>query len=479
MQYVWSNWSDSGAISHSITVPSTATTYTASFNTQYQLTTQASPPADGTVTPASGGYYASGATIPVTATANSGFQFSNWTSTGGTFDSNTSASTNFHMPAAPATVTGNFATSPVQITVTTSPAHLLVSVDGGAATAAPLVESWVPGSSHTIATTSPQSGGTGVQYAFSSWSDSGAISHSITVPSSAATYTASFATQYQLTTAANPSNGGTVSPTSGNFYNSGTVVPLTATPNAGFTFSNWTGSVANSTSASTTITMTAPQSVTANFTSPQISINPTSINFGTVYLFNVKEQNVTVKNTGTSNVNISNVSLTLGSGTNKGDYTFISGCPAVLTPGKSCIIGVFFFAGNIGTPSATLNITDNAPGSPQKVSLSATVINPIPGFKPAVLNLPTTKVGRFCTGDVVLTNVGTTTLDIGSIKITGPNASNFKETNSCSSTLAPNASCTIAVTFTPTKTGAAQANLTVMDNAEIGTQNVPLTARGN
>jgi Divergent InlB B-repeat domain/Protein of unknown function (DUF1573) len=54
----------------------------------------------------------------VTATANAGFQFSNWTSTGGTFDSTTSASTNFHMPSAPATVTGNFTTAAGQITLT-------------------------------------------------------------------------------------------------------------------------------------------------------------------------------------------------------------------------------------------------------------------------------------------------------------------------------------------------------------------------
>jgi hypothetical protein len=479
VQYVFNSWSDSGALSHGITVPSTATTYTASFNTQYQLTTQASPPADGTVMPASGGYYASGASIPVTATANSGFQFSNWTSTGGTFDSTTATSTNFHMPSAPATVTGNFATSPVQITVTTSPAHLLVSVDGGTATAAPLVESWLPGSSHTIATSSPQSGGTGTQYVFSSWSDTGAISHSITVPPSATTYTASFATQYQLTTAANPTNGGTVTPASGAFYNSGTIVPLTATPNTGFTFSNWTGNVANSTSASTSITMSSPQSVTANFGAPQLSINPGSINFNTVYYLNLKSAAVTVKNTGTATVNISKVSLTYGSGTNRDDFTIVSLCPSALAAGKSCVINVFFFAGNIGNLSATLNITDNAPGSPQQVPLSATVINPIPTFKPPVLNLPTTKVGRFCIGDVILTNKGTTTLDISNISITGTNASNFKETNSCSATLAPNASCTIVVTFTPTKTGTAQANLTVKDNAEISTQNVPLTGKGD
>ena len=360
--------SDGGAISHSITVPSTATTYTATFNTQYQLTTQASPPADGTVSPPSGNYYASGATIPVTATANAGFTFSNWISTGGTFDSTTSSSTNFHMPAAPVTVTGNFAAASVQITVTTSPGNLLVSVDGGTFTAAPLVENWVIGSPHTIATTSPQSGGTGVQYVWSSWSDGGAISHSITVPSSATTYTASFNTQYQLTTAANPVNGGTVSPLSGNFYNASTVVPLTATANAGFTFSSWTGNVANANSASTTITMNSPQSVTANFTQtgPIVVLNPTSINFGTAYLLTAKTHSVTVKNTGNATLTITKTSITPGAGTNKDDYSFLSLCPKNLQAGKSCNITVFFFAGNVGNPNATLNLYDNAAGSPQQ-----------------------------------------------------------------------------------------------------------------
>jgi len=43
-------------------------------------------------------------------------------------------------------------------------------------------------------------------------------------------------------------------------------VNLTATANTGFAFSSWTGSVANANSASTTVTMSAPKSVTANFT---------------------------------------------------------------------------------------------------------------------------------------------------------------------------------------------------------------------
>jgi hypothetical protein len=305
------------AISHSITVPGTATTYTATFNTSYQLTTVASPSADGSVTPASGSYYAGGAIIPVTATANAGFAFTNWTSTGGTFDSTTSASTNFHMPSAPATVTGNFTTSAVQITITTSPANLLVSVDGGTFTAAPLVENWIPSSSHTIATTSPQAGGAGVQYVWSNWNDSGAISHSITVPGTATTYTATFNTQYQLTTQASPSADGTVTPASGGFYASGAIIPVTATANAGFKFSNWTstgGTFDSSTSASTKFHMpSAPATVTGNFTtSAQLSVTPTSINFGTVKQFHILSREVTVKNIGTSTVTISKVSVVDG-----------------------------------------------------------------------------------------------------------------------------------------------------------------------
>jgi hypothetical protein len=379
VQYVWSSWSDSGAISHSITVPGAATTYTANFNTQYQLTTQASPSADGTVTPPSGGYYAGGATIPVTATADAGFQFSNWTSTGGTFDSSTSASTNFHMPNAPATVTGNFSSATVQITITTSPANLLVSVDGGTFTSAPLVETWNIASSHTIATTSPQAGGAGVQYVWSNWSDSGAISHSITVPGTATTYTANFNTQYQLTTQASPSADGSVTPASGSYFAGGATIPVTATANAGFQFSNWTstgGTFDSTTSASTNFHMpNAPATATGNFTTAagKLSVSPTSINFGTVREFTVQSRQVTVKNIGASSVSISKVSVTPGAGADADDYRPISFCPSSLAPGKSCTIFVVLYADNLGTLSATLNLTDNATGSPQTVALSANV----------------------------------------------------------------------------------------------------------
>ena len=148
--------------------------------------------------------------------------------------------------------------------MSTNPTGLSFTVDGIDYTSTQIF-TWNVGSAHTIATTSPQPGAPGTQSVFNNWSDGGAISHGVTAPATATTYTANFDTQYQLTTAANPSNGGTVSPPSGNFYNANTVVPLSASPNSGFAFSNWTGSVADPNSANTTITMTGPQSVTANF----------------------------------------------------------------------------------------------------------------------------------------------------------------------------------------------------------------------
>ncbi len=157
------------------------------------------------------------------------------------------------------------------ITLASAPSGLGVSLDSGAPCTTPCVVNLTPGDTHTIAVTSPQAPSPGTHETFANWSDGGAFSHSITVPSTATTYTATFTTQYQLTISAAPPTGGVVTPVSGFYYNVGTVVPITASANAGFTFANWSGAVASATSASTTVTMSAPQTVTANFSTVQNS----------------------------------------------------------------------------------------------------------------------------------------------------------------------------------------------------------------
>jgi len=80
-RYAFANWSDGGGINHTIITPTSATTYTANFNTQYLLTTTSLPAPGGTfnVSPTSAdGFYNSGAAVQLTATANPGYIFSGW-----------------------------------------------------------------------------------------------------------------------------------------------------------------------------------------------------------------------------------------------------------------------------------------------------------------------------------------------------------------------------------------------------------------
>jgi len=79
-RFVFNNWSDTGAISHSVNAPNVNTTYTANFTTQYQLTMSAG--AGGTVLPASGSFFNSGQGVQISASPNTGFVFSGWTGTG-------------------------------------------------------------------------------------------------------------------------------------------------------------------------------------------------------------------------------------------------------------------------------------------------------------------------------------------------------------------------------------------------------------
>jgi hypothetical protein len=126
----------------------------------------------------------------------------------------------------------------------------------------------VIGSTHTIAAVSPIGCGTGCQYVFSAWSDGGAQSHIITVPSSPTTYTATFQKQFYLTLNVIPSGAGTISQTNG-WFNAGAKVTLTATANTGYTFKSWEGTGTGSYTGSNnpaTITMNSGITETANYT---------------------------------------------------------------------------------------------------------------------------------------------------------------------------------------------------------------------
>ncbi len=161
--------------------------------------------------------------------------------------------------------------SATAVTVQTNPVGIPFTVDGINYTTAQAFN-WVPGSIHTVATANPTPGPTQRQI-WINWSDGGAISHTVTAPATSATYTANFVTQYLLTLAASPANGGTASATPGSvdgFYDGGTIVSVGATVAPSYTFDRFSGDLTGTTQPQN-ITMSAPRAVTANFIQSSVS----------------------------------------------------------------------------------------------------------------------------------------------------------------------------------------------------------------
>jgi uncharacterized repeat protein (TIGR02543 family) len=180
--------------------------------------------------------------------------------------------------------------------VTTNPSGLQVTVDGSTYIA-PQSFSWVPGSSHTLSVSSPQtqSGVSGVRHVYASWNDGRGQSHTITTPSSSGIYTANLTTQYSLTTSVNPPGAGTVNPSGTYWYYSGEIVSVSATPNSGYTFNGWVGDLSGSTNSSSVV-MNGPKNITANFSTqtgqssqtistPRTPRGPNKGNTGNTYMY--------------------------------------------------------------------------------------------------------------------------------------------------------------------------------------------------
>jgi len=79
---------------------------------------------------------------------------------------------------------------------------------------------------------------------------------------------------------------------------------------------------------------------------------------------------------------------------------------------------------------------------------------------------------------VTVTNTGNAALTFTSIAVSGTNAANFGETNTCSAGLAAGASCTISVTFAPAAGANYAATITVSDNATGSPQTISLSGVG-
>ena len=268
--FTFTNWTENGNVvstqaNYTFTVTGNRT-LVANFQAQpqnYTISVSANPNNGGTVS--GGGTYQEGQSCTVSASANTGYVFTNWTENGNVVSTNR----NYTF-----TVTGNralvanFTQQNYTISVSADPA-LGGTVTGGGA--------FHYGDNCTVIATASNG------YTFTNWTENGNVvstnaSYSFTVTGNR-TLVAHFTAQsYTINAAASPNYAGTVSG-SGN-YNYGQSCTLTATPAEHYIFVNWTkqGQVV-STNATYTFTVTESATYLANFQlesyTISVSSNPT------------------------------------------------------------------------------------------------------------------------------------------------------------------------------------------------------------
>ncbi|HEV2378874.1 MAG TPA: choice-of-anchor D domain-containing protein [Terriglobia bacterium] len=216
----------------------------------------------------------------------------------------------------------------------------------------------------------------------------------------------------------------------------------------------------------------SPQNFVVNGTGSagEVSLSPSSLTFsGQVLNTASPAQVVTLTNSG-------NATLTISSIAASGNFAETNTCGGSVKAGANCTISVTFTPLTAGTLTGSITIADNNNGianSTQTVSLTGTGSVLEASVSPASLTFTGQAVGTTSGAQVAtLTNKGTVTLTITGVTTTG----DFAETNTCGTTVAVGASCTISVTFAPTKGGSRSGTLTITDKNGSGSGSGTSTA---
>jgi hypothetical protein len=180
-------------------------------------------------------------------------------------------------------------------------------------------------------------------------------------------------------------------------------------------------------------------------------------------------QTVTLVNNGSAPANNLAVSTT------NTDYTATSNCGSSLAVGANCSTDVTFTPSRGGSIPASLVFNDTGLGGFQSVALDGQGNAAAVQLSATNLTFGVVLVGQTSgKQDVTLTNTGSQTLTITSIKRSG----DFKLSSTCGTTVAPGAQCTISVVFAPKDSGTRQGSVVITDNALDSPQTITLTGTG-
>ncbi len=108
----------------------------------------------------------------------------------------------------------------------------------------------------------------------------------------------------------------------------------------------------------------------SNAPAPQITLNPTSLSFGTqTTLTTSAAQTISVQNTGTSFLSLAGITM---SGPNASDFLLSNTCGSTVPSGATCTITVSFKPSVVAAESASIVISGNEAGSPVLAGVTGT-----------------------------------------------------------------------------------------------------------
>jgi hypothetical protein len=324
------------ARSGSFVVPSGGGSVTASYAKSYQVSFSVSPAGGGTTNPSGVQWFRAGLYQLIGASPASGYSFQSWTK--GLLDSisfdNPSSASTWALINGAGTITANFQQIPTTASVTFSANGLGLLLSGtvlvvqGTARSVPYTATYNVGQSVSFEWYTPVYDLVSTTR-YEWWRTTGlstARSGSFTVPAGGGSVVADYATSYQVTFAVNPGGSGSTSPNGVQWYRSGSMQSISASPSPAYDFLGWSKglldsiSFDSSSSASTYAWIYGSGTITANYVLIADIANIQRPNIA-YQQGNIAEVQVFVENTGTVSHSYKAEFFIIGPiGTTKGPY---------------------------------------------------------------------------------------------------------------------------------------------------------------
>lgn len=215
---------------------------------------------------------------------------------------------------------------------------------------------------------------------------------------------------------------------------------------------------------------------------PALTVTPGSLAFGSLIQGQTTNLTVTLGNTGSATCNVTGLNKTGST-----DFSFGSGAPVppfAITPGSTIAVPLSYTPSNVGADSGSLQVVSDDPVNPSvNVALSGNG-NPVPAtinltIGPATLAFGSVRVGQSASLNATIGNAGGAT---GTVSVLGVTGTDFAPGGGAPATpfkVAPGASITVPVAYSPTSVGNGIGSLSATtDDPNHPTLTVSLTGNG-